>query len=167
MAKLELDQVALLDFKEIIPNLCLQLKTKRNGKLLSILNSIKIDGHKFKFVYNENSFYKIYVKCPKCKEPKLKLYKLDDVYWCSSCHRVVKKKNKRRSTVYSKYVRPLKLLKEIEDALFTDNITEGKRRKLEIKAEKLRKIIPIYIYELREKVLKSIQKDKDIGLSDK
>jgi hypothetical protein len=157
MSKLKLEYIQVLDFKEIIPNLCVELNTKRNGKLISILNSIKIDGFKFKFVYNEMSFYKIYVKCPKCKELKLKLYKMDDAYWCSSCHRVVKSPKNKRSNVYYKYVRPLKLLKETEDMLFSDNLTEGKRKKLEIKAEKLRKIIPQYIYELREKIFKNIK----------
>lgn len=150
--KNQLDDVFELDFREIIPRVCAELKLKQCPRLVTVLNTLKIDGRRFRFVYDEYGAHRIYVKCPQCQNKKLKLLKLEAEYACSECH-CAKKKKKSRSLLYSRYVRPLKKLAEIEKRLFTENLTIRQRQTLEKKAAKLMKVVPEFIYQIREKVL--------------
>lgn len=151
--------VPCLDFQDLLPKLCLNLKIKRNGEMVNILNNMLIDGQKFWFVYNENSRHRIYVRCPKCKEPKLKLFKIEDDYWCRACHflRPLRKKA-NTNLVYTRYVRPLALLAELERKLLTNNkLTLRQRQTYEKKIMKLKKAMPDYVLGLRAAI-----KDKKV-----
>lgn len=147
-----------IDFRSIIETLATRLRMKRNGALVSLLRNTEFDGRFFRFIYFEADTWKVYVLCPKCREKKLKLYKLDDEYACETCHhlsRPTRRSPPRISQIYSKYVRPLRLLKEIESKLLDPQVVLSDRQRsiLENKAAKIRKTMPEYIQALREEIL--------------
>lgn len=149
------ENVPCLDFQLLIPKLCVKLKLKRNGEMVNILNNMPIDGHKFWFIYNQNSRHRIYVKCPKCKGPKLKLFKVEDEYRCRECHFLRPPRRKPNGNqIYTRYVRPLAILADIERQLMSDKLTLRKRQILEKKAMKLKKAIPEYAMGLRDALKK-------------
>jgi hypothetical protein len=145
----------------VIETLTRNLRIKRDGALVSLLRNTEFDGRRFRFIYFEADSWKVYVLCPKCREKKLKLYKLDDEYACEKCHhlaRPARRSPPRISQIYSRYVRPLKLLKEIETKLLDpENIlTDRQRLLLETKAAKIRKNMPEYIEALKDDILEKL-----------
>lgn len=154
--------VLTLDLTELVPRLCLKLDVKRH-KLVSLLKDSEIDGEKFNFVYDDTSYFRVYVKCPSCKKNKIKLYKLENEWGCADCQhlaRPARRQEKRISVVYARYIRPLLKLKEINDKLFSETLTNRQRQILHKKAEKLRKVIPEYIYNMREIIVDAFEKNK-------
>jgi len=148
-----------LNLREIVPKICDELGLRRSGKLVNILCNLDIDGRRFKFTYNDKSFFKIYVKCPKCKDLKLNLYKVEDEYACKDCHFIHKnrlRKTHRNTVFYTRYIRPLKKLAELENLLFSTTITVRQRQIYEKKAAKLRKVIPEYILAMREQIMQNL-----------
>ena len=155
--------VYTLDLTELVPRLCAKLSLKRH-LLVDVMNNSEIEGHKFKFVYDENSYFRIYVKCPKCRKKKMKLHKVEEDWACSDCHhlaRPARRENKRGSAVYARYIRPLLKLKEINDKLFSDSLTLRQRQIYEKKAAKLRKVIPDYIFDIKDTILEAVEKLKE------
>jgi hypothetical protein len=152
-----------IDFRVIIDTLAKQLKLKRSGALVSLLRNTSFDGRLFRFVYFEDDSWKVYVLCPKCKERKLKLFKLEDEYACDSCHhlsRPYRRKNPKISAVYARYIRPIKLLNEIEAKLLDPEakLSERQRQILENKAAKIRKSMPEYAELLRQEIVEKLSK---------
>lgn len=153
--------VPTFDLTEIIPRLCKSLKVKRHD-LLGVLKETPIDGQKFDFVYDENTHFRLYVICPKCRGKKMKLHKLENEWRCADCHHLARpqRRERRVSIVHSRYVRPLLKLKEINDKLFNEQLTLRQRQIYEKKAAKLLKVIPDYIYNQRDAILEAVNKQK-------
>jgi ribosomal protein L37AE/L43A len=154
--------VYTLDLTDVIPRLCVKLDLKRH-LLVDVLNNSEIEGRKFKFIYDENTHFRIYVKCPKCRKKKMKLYKVEEDWGCAECHhlaRPARRERKRASAVYARYIRPLIKLKEINDKLFSENLTLRQRQIYEKKAAKLRKVIPDYIFSIKDTILEAVAKLK-------
>jgi len=155
--------VLTLDLTEMVPRLCVKLGVKRHI-LVGVLNDTEIEGQKFKFVYDENSHFRVYVKCPKCRKKKMKLHKLEDEWACAECHhlaRPARRENRRGSVVYARYIRPLLKLKEINDKLFSEKLTDRQRQIYEKKAAKLRKVIPDYVFDIKDTILEAVAKLKE------
>lgn len=150
-----------IDFRVIIETLAKTLKMKRNGALVSLLRNTPFDGRLFRFVYHEDDSWKVYVVCPKCRERKLKLFKVEDEYACDGCHhlsRPYRRKSPKVSAVYARYVRPIKLLNEIEAKLLDPEakLSERQRQILENKAATIRKSMPEYAELLRQEVMEKL-----------
>jgi ribosomal protein L37AE/L43A len=155
-------KVYTLDLTEVVTRLCATLGLKRH-LLVDVLNNTEIEGQKFKFVYDADTHFRVYVKCPKCRKKKMKLHKLEDEWACADCHhlaRPVRREPKRGSTVYARYIRPLLKLKEINDKLFSEDLTLRQRQIYEKKAAKLRKVIPDYIFNIKDTILDAVAKLK-------
>ena len=146
-------EVFEIDFREIISKVCAEFSWRRNPKLVSFLKSLEIEGRLFEFIYDGDMFFKVYVVCPKCKKNKLKLYRIEDKYGCQSCNQVKNAKPRRRGLIYTRYVRPLRKLVEVERKLLDDTLTLRQRQVYEKKAAKLLKVIPEYIVALKDKLL--------------
>jgi DNA-directed RNA polymerase subunit RPC12/RpoP len=147
-----------INFRPIIDTLARSLKMKRNGALVSLLRNTEFDGRYFRFTYFESDSWKVYVLCPKCNERKLKLFKLDDEYACERCQHISRPHRRmtpRVSQIYARYVRPLKLLREIEDKLLDPEkkLTDRQRSILENKAATIRKALPDYVESLRDEII--------------
>lgn len=152
-----------IDFRAVIESLAKKLKLKRNGALVSLLRQTPFDGRLFRFVYFEEDSWKIYVLCPKCRERKLKLFKLEEEYACGDCHHLSKPYRRKKplvSTVYARYIRPMRLLNEIEAKLLDPELklTERQRQILEKKAATIRRSMPEYAEILRQEVLSKLPK---------
>ncbi len=147
-----------IDFRSAIDSLARKLKMKKNGALVSLLRQTQFDGVLFRFIYHEPTSWKIYVLCPYCQEKKLKLFKVEGEYACERCHhlsRSYRRKAPRVSAVYSRYIRPIKLLNEIEAQLLNPelNLSLRQRQILENKAATIRKSLPEYAEMIRQEVL--------------
>lgn len=150
-----------IDFRIIIESVAKSLKIKRGGALVSLLRNTEFDGRLFRFVYFEDDSWKIYVLCPKCRQRKLKLFKIEDEYACDGCHhlsRPCRRKSPKISTVYSRYIRPIKILNEIEAKLLDPEgkLSERQRAILENKAAKIRKSMPEYAEILRQEIMEKL-----------
>lgn len=155
--KIDPTKVYEINFKDIIDKLCAEFDWRRNAELVDFLRGLTIDGQNFDFTYDGNAWFKVYVLCPKCKQIKIKLFRVDREYACRNCHNVSNKKPSRRGLIYSRYVRPLKQLVVVEQKLMDDTITLRQRQRYEKKAARLIKLIPEYIQMLKEKILKDNQ----------
>ena len=148
-----------VDFNELIVKLCGSLRIKWSPELAEMLCGVVIDGRVFKFRYHREAYQRIYVVCPKCDKNKQKLYKVKNKYACLDCHdlKLTKRKSARRtSTVWTRYIRPLKKLDEVMLKLLDETLTVRQRVRYEKKAEELLSIIPKSILALRAR----IEKDK-------
>src|SRR6478736_10276127 len=95
-----------VDLTRLVPKL-LKLYNCKRHVLVGKLNEMWIEGTKFKFVYDEDTFFRVYVKCPKCHGKKLKLYFVESEWGCSECHALARPARKhRRSTLEAHLIRP-------------------------------------------------------------
>ncbi len=136
-----------LDVPRIVTKLC-AAGFRRNGELLTLLNTTTIDRQRFSFTFDDGTWFKIFVVCPKCKKWRLKLHKIDRVYRCEDCHGLRRPARLRPSltALYCQIIRPLKLLHEVEERIFNDkSLTPRQLQRLCEKAETLRKKLPPYI----------------------
>lgn len=151
-----------IDFRSAIESVARNLKMKRNGALVSLLRQTPFDDVLFRFVYVETDSWRVYVLCPKCQEKKLKLFKIEGEYACEGCHhlsRPYRRKAPRVSQVYSRYIRPIRLLNEIEQKLLDPNLnlSERQRQILENKAATIKKSLPEYAEGIRQEILSKIK----------
>lgn len=154
-------EVPEIDFRIAIDSLARKLKMKKNGALVSLLRQTPFDGVLFRFIYHQPTSWKIYVLCPYCQDKKLKLFKVEGEYACDVCHHLAKpyrRKAPRVSAVYARYIRPIKLLNEIEEKLLNPelNLTLRQRQILENKAATIRKSLPEYAEMIRQEVLSKL-----------
>lgn len=150
-----------LDIRKIVTLVCNKFNLRKDGQLINFLATLEIEGQKFKYIYNDQSFIKIFFKCPRCKSPRAKLFRVDDRYACRDCHFICKKRLRRthrQSAIYTRYLRPLQKLAELERKIFSDSITLRQRQIYEKQAGRLIKAIPDYIMAMREQILESIEK---------
>lgn len=150
-----------IDIRKIVTLVCTKFNLRKDGQLINFLSTLDIEGHRFKYIYNDQSFIKIYFKCPRCKSPRAKLFRVDDKYACRDCQYISKKrlrKTHRQSALYTRYLRPLKKLAELERKIFSESITLRQRQIYEKQAAKLVKAIPAYIMAMREQIMTSIFK---------
>jgi len=149
-----------LDFAGIMDKLAADLGMHRNGQLLTLLNNLPFDGQHFKFVFDKNSTHLIFVQCPHCQSKRLKLYKVDDLWSCRECHHLDgtngenkgSTREKPVSTVYSRYLRPLRKMVELEERLLTEELTLRQRQILEKKLRTLQLAVPESIQALRTRI---------------
>ena len=147
-----------LDFHSLMLKIRSDLRMPWTPDFAEFLCTLPFDGRYFTFVYNKDAYCRVEVVCPKCGSKRRKLYKVKDAYACTSCHGIVNPERKRhvRDTIYTRYLRPLKKLDELMEKLADESLTPGRRRRAEIKVEKLLEVIPKAILVLRAR----IEKDK-------
>ena len=148
-----------VDFNELILKICGSLGVKWSPDLVDVLNGVLIDERYFEFRYHKDSYQRIFVVCPKCDKNKQKLYKVKNKYACLDCQNletIKRKKVPRTSTVWARYLRPMKKLDELMLKLADETLTVKQRQRYEKKAEVLLGIIPKSILALRAR----IEKDK-------
>ena len=145
-----------VNFANIVHKVFGGIKTiKWSPELATILSETPIDGMLFKFRYHRNDYNRILVVCPECDGDKQKLYKVKNKYACSICHNLQsasRRKPRRKSLIWTRYLRPLKKLDEIMAALGKEDIPLGRRQRLENKAQKLLAVIPESILAMRSRL---------------
>jgi hypothetical protein len=140
---------------DIVPTICAKLGLRRNGELVTILNGLTLDRRRFRFVFDDDTWQKVFVICERCRRRKLKLHKLDGIYRCSDCHGLARPARcRRRSTLFSTVIRPLRILGEINERIFAKDLTPRQLRRLCDKAERLRSLIPAYALSLKSEAEK-------------
>lgn len=142
-----------LDATTLIPKLCSELGLQRNPRLVALLDQLPFSGDLLKWEYVARSYQRIYCLCPLCKLRKTKLYHADE-WACATCMYLSKpsRRARRHGGIYARYLRPLRLLAEAESALWSDQLTAGRRRRLEKKVEKLKQAMPGFLWELRDTI---------------
>lgn len=149
----------LLDLTSIIPTLKSEMGMVRNGVMVSFLNGLVIDGRTFRFLHDDSTFQKIFVLCPNpnCARPRrLHLHKVDGRWLCRDCHQLRRPSRMGRSSkVYTRYIRPLRLLAKINERLFsTATLSPGGRARLEKKALSILRAMPEYVVAISEETRK-------------
>jgi hypothetical protein len=119
-------------------------------EILNNLLKFEINGQRFTYATAKNKLGGVrwFVNCPKCGRKKMKLYlptrfpDREQLYQCSACHRLkVTSYLRGKSYKYKSFIRPLRRMQKIKDALLNKRCPKDKAQELLAEYESLERVL--------------------------